>query len=148
MPDRNEQTQATEAVKALSVFLNEPDVESLSANEVRTQLSAIGVNIENAKKRFNSLLVEAKARALLSNAGAQRRAFTEKMAEFRNRFVESGDLRGQIGELLQEIFGEQQDAAVAWRNFDEATDSDLRSMLDDMTLLEELQKDDSPHTDG
>lgn len=148
MPDRNEHTQATDAVKALSEFLNEPDVDSLSEKEVRTQLSAIGVNIQNAKKRFDSLLIEAKGRALLGGAGAQRRAFTERMSEFRSRYVESGDLRAQIRQLLQEVFGERQQAAVAWRNFEQATDSDLRSMLDDLTLLEELEKDDSPHTDG
>lgn len=148
MPDKPEQTQATGAVKALSRFLNESEIDSLSAKEVRTQLSVAGVNMERVKKRFDSLIVEAKGRALLEGASERRQAFMDRMAEFRNRFVEGGDIRVQLSQFLQEVFGDRQEAAVAWRNFERASDSDLRSMLDDMTLLQELEKDDNPRADG
>lgn len=143
MPDQPEPTPATDAVRALAHFLHEPDTDALSQKEIRSQLSAAGVNMENVKKRLSTVLAQAEGRSVLAGARTQRRTFMTRMVALRERLSESGDLRERVRDLVQDAFGDRAEAAVAWRNFEQATDEDLATMLEDLTLLEELEKDDN-----
>jgi hypothetical protein len=144
MPDKPEQTPATDAVKALAYFLHEPDIDDLSQKEIRSRLSAAGVNMELVKKRYETVLAQAAGRALLAGARTQRQSFMARMVELRERLPHVGDVREQIRGFVQDVFGDRAKAAVAWRNFEHATETDLRTMLEDLTLLDELEKDDTP----
>lgn len=143
MPDRPEQTPATDAVRALAQFLYEPETDDLEQKEIVSQLRAAGVNMERLKKRYESVLAEAEGRAVLAKARMRRQLFADRLIKLRERLPEVGDVRTQIREFVQEVFGNRPEAAVAWRNFEEATDEDLRTMLEDLTLLDELERDDS-----
>ena len=143
MPDRPEPTPATDAVKALAHFLYEPDTDDLSQKEIRARLSAAGVNMENVKKSYETVLGQAAGRAVLAGARTQRQSFAARMVELRERLSPVGDVRAQVREFVQDVFGGRGEAAVAWRNFEQATDADLLTMLEDLTLLEELEKDDT-----
>jgi hypothetical protein len=138
-----EQTLATDAVKALACFLHEPDTNNLSQKEIRSELSAAGVSMDAVKKRYETLLAQAAGRAVLAGAKAQRRSFMARMLELRKQLPQGGDVRKQIREFVKDVFGERAEAAVAWRNFEHASDDDLRTMVEDLTLLDELEKDDS-----
>jgi hypothetical protein len=142
MPDRSDPTTATDAVKALAHFLHEPDTDHLSQKEIRSQLCAAGVNMEAVKKRCETVMAQATGRAVLAGARSHRQAFMARMTELRERLPGSGDVREQVRAFVQDVFGSRAEAAVAWRNFEHATDADLLTMLDDLTLLEELEKDD------
>lgn len=143
MPEQPEQTPATDAVKALADFIHTPQTDELSQKDIRTQLSAAGVNMDRVKKRYELLLTQAKGRAVLASARTERQSFMARMVELQDRFAEAGDVRAQVREFVQEVFGDRPEAAVAWRNFEHATDADLRTMVEDLTLLEALEKDDS-----
>ena len=143
MESNAENTPATDAVRALAHFLHEPDTDELTQKEIRADLSAAGVNMETVQKRYAAVLSEAKGRAVLATARDQRRSFGERMQELRARLPEMEDIRSHVRELVQEVFGERPEAAVAWRNFEQATDEDLRTMLEDLTLLDDLEKDDA-----
>jgi hypothetical protein len=80
-------------VKALAQSLHEPDTDALSPKEIRSQLSAAGVNMENVKKRVSTLLAQAEGRAALARAGTQRRTSLTRMVALRHRISETGDLR-------------------------------------------------------
>lgn len=143
MPDRPEPTPATDAVKAIAHFLHEPDSEDLSQKEIRSQLSAAGVNMDVVKKRYETVLSQAAGRAVLAGARTQRRSFMARVVELREQLSQAGNVREQVREFVQDVFGGRTEAAVAWRNFEHATDADLRTMLEDLTLLDELEKDDA-----
>jgi hypothetical protein len=143
MPDRPKPTPATDAVKALAHFLHEPDTDDQSQMEIRSHLSAAGVNMEVVKKRYETVLSQAAGRALLAGARKQRQSFMARMVELRERLPRSRDVREQVREFVQDVFGDRAEAAVAWRNFENATDADLLTMLEDLTLLDDLEKDDT-----
>jgi DNA-binding transcriptional MerR regulator len=143
MADRPEQTPATDAVKTLAQFLHEPETDDLPQKEIVSELRAAGVDIERLKKRYETVLAEAEGRAVLAKARMRRQLFADRLTELRERLPEFGDVRTQIRDFVQEVFGTRPEAAVAWRNFEEATDEDLRTMLEDLTLLDELERDDS-----
>ena len=65
------------------------------------------------------------------------------MVDLRARLPQTGDVRQQIREFVQDVFGGRTEAAVAWRNFEHASDEDIRTMVEDLTLLDELEKNDS-----
>ena len=143
MPDRPKQTPSTDAVRALAKFLHEPETDDLQQEEILSELRAAGVNMERLKARYESVLAEAEGRSVLAKARMGRQLFADRLIKLRERLPEIHDVRTQIRELVQEVFGNRPEAAVAWRNFEEATDEDLRTMLEDLTLLDELEKDDS-----
>lgn len=134
-------TPATDAAKALAHFLHEP--EDLSPSELRSHFSPQDLSIEKLKKRYDALLAQAEGLARLSSASEQRRSFTEKVAKIREQLPSVGNVREYVRQLLSDVFsGGEAQAAVAWRKFEHASDEDLRSMIEDLTLLDELQKDD------
>lgn len=143
MPDRTEQTPATDAVKALAQFLHEPETDDLQQKEIVSELRAAGVNMETVRKRYEIVLAEADGRVVLANARIKRQLFADRMLQLRERLPDAGDVRMQIRAFVQEVFGDRPEATVAWRNFEQATDADLRTMLEDLTLLDELERDDS-----
>lgn len=143
MPDEPKQTPATDAVKALAQFLHEPATDDLQQTEILSELRAAGVNMETVRKRYETVLAEAKGRMVLANARIKRQLFADRMLQLRERLPDTSDVRTQIRAFVQEVFGNRPEAAVAWRNFEQATDADLRTMLEDLTLLDELVRDDS-----
>src|SRR4051812_5854027 len=130
MPERPEPTPATDAAKALAHFLHEPETDDLTQKEIRARLTAAGVNMDTVKKRYESMLAQAEGRAVLGAAKGQRQSFMARMVDLRDRLPTSGDVREQVQQFVQEVFGGRAEAAVAWRNFEHATDADLRSMLE------------------
>jgi len=89
------------------------------------------------------LFTQAEGRAVIAGARSHRQAFTARIVELRERLPQTGDVRQQIREFVQAVFGGRAEAAVAWRNFEHASDEDLRTMAEDLTLLDELEKNES-----
>jgi len=137
-----ENTPATDAVKLLSEFLHEPDFDQLSADEIRVRLKEAHVDIEEVQRRFKAALAQAGGRVALAAAQQRREAFMAKIADLKNQIAGGTELREHLRPLVERLFADSATAAVAWRNFEKATDDDLRSMIEDMSLLEELEKDD------
>lgn len=142
MPDRTEPSPATDAVKALARFLHEPLVDA-RAEEIRGELKRGGVDTNRLKKRFGEALAQAQGRAILSAARVKRESFLTLLSGVRDRLPTITDVRGQVRGIVEQIYGGDQQAAVVWRNFEEATDADLRTMLEDLTLMDEIDRHDS-----
>jgi hypothetical protein len=138
----SQKTPATDAVKALAEFLYEPDLDELSADEIRARLKESKTDVELVRKRFATALAQAKGRIYLTNARERRESFMSRVAELRQQLTSDVNIRERVRDFVQEVFGGEAEAAVAWRNFERATDADLRTMIDDLTLLEDLEKDD------
>jgi hypothetical protein len=139
----SEKTPATDAVKALAEFLYEPDLDELSPDEIRARLKETKTDVELVRKRFATALAQAKGRSHLAEARERRERFMSRVAELRQQLTSDINVRERVRDFVQEVFGGKSEAAVAWRNFERATDADLRTMIDDLTLLEDLDKDDS-----
>ena len=141
MPDSTEPHPATDAVRALARFLNEPS-DDLQANEIRTELKRCGIDTNRLKKRFNEALAQAQGRALLSAARSKRESFLTLLGGARDKLPSIKDAREQVREIVDKIYGTDPQAAVVWRKFEEATDDDLRTMLEDLTLMDEIDRHD------
>lgn len=142
MPNRTEPSPATDAVKALARFLHEPLVDT-RADEIRGELKRGGVDTNRLKKRFGEALAQAQGRAILAAARAKRESFLTLLSGVRDKLPTITDVRGQVRGIVEQIYGGDQQAAVVWRNFEEATDADLRTMLEDLTLMDEIDRHDS-----
>jgi len=138
----SQQTPATDAVKALAEFLYEPDLDALAPEEIRARLKETKTDVEVVRKRFETALAQAKGRIQLAKARERRESFMSRVGELRQQLTSDAHVRERVRDFVQEVFGGKSEAAVAWRNFERATDDDLRTMIDDLTLLEDLEKDD------
>lgn len=148
MPDQSKHTPATDAVKALARFLSEPDVEDRSDEEIRDYLRNANVDINRVRARVAEDLAKARARSALANARCRRESFLDRITGLRLQLTGTTNVREQVRAFLDEVFTGQPDAAVAWRNFEQATDDDLLTMVEDLNLLEELTRQDEPSPPG
>jgi len=138
----SEKTPATDAVKALAEFLHEPELDELSPAEIRARLKETKTDVDLVRKRFATALAQAKGRLHLAKARERRESFALRVAELRQQLTSDINVRERVRDFVQDVFGGKAEAAVAWRNFERATDADLRTIIDDLTLLEDLEKDD------
>ncbi len=119
-----------------------------SAAETRDALSEAGVRAQDVTETIVHLVIRLKKESPFHwrvTAGAMRRELLERM-QSRVR-AETRDLRrNQLLDKVKEAMSRLPHAAadqyaVAFRNFEEATDDDLRSMLEELAILAELEED-------
>lgn len=141
MADNQVRTPATDAVKDLARFLHEPDQAPPPLAEMRVELKRAGFDTNRVEADFRKALEQAKGRARLGELRGRRTPLLVRFTELRERLGSVTDARAAARQIINEVFGGTSEAAVFSRKFEELTDADARTMIEDLTFLEEVERD-------
>jgi hypothetical protein len=138
MPDNKTPTPATDAVKALAWFLYDPEIENEPREQIQAELKNAGIDTKAVMKAASEMVSQAKSRQRLITARERRQRLLMKVAELKAvATYGAAQLRARVKEVLDAEFAGKQEAAVLFRKFQEASDEDLQTLLDDILLLGE-----------
>lgn len=124
-------------------FFEQPPESSLE--ELKEDLRAIGVNPEEEIKWVRNVVAEhlsAAKRQRLLDAARERDSFVKKIQEMKRAATGSrGDILGKIMEIVSTAPANQVAHAQAFfSKLDRVTDSDLKSLLEDLEALQQLEE--------
>lgn len=151
MPDEKQQPSASDMLRALHELIQEPeeDVASKPIKEVQAELARRGIDASPLIASAKQQIAKARADAELASAHAQRARSLERLADLQakiGRFPAA--VRERALAVLVGLSAEQPKVAAAYfSKFEEASDADLQSLLDDLSMLDEPD-DGKNTTDG
>lgn len=138
---KKSESEAAEFLNNLTEFLG--DAEGQNLEDIRKELIEEGVNVDkiitNVKKMVQEKISESK-RAWLKEAPAQLSAMLDKLSTIPSEIPqESSKLR----EIIKTIVGRQEnkELALAFRNFNDLPDDDLKKLYIDYLKLLSLKKE-------
>jgi hypothetical protein len=139
MPDNKTPTPATDAVKALARFLYDPEIENEPREQIQAELKNAGIDTRAVMKAAVEMVYQAKNRQRLVAAHERRQRLLMKIGELKTVAISgAAQLRARVKEVLDAEFAGKQEAAVLFRKFEEASDEDLQTLLDDILLLDDV----------
>jgi hypothetical protein len=147
MGENSSPNTTSEILKALHEFLSEPEVNSLTLplEKINQDLRPEGINTTSLIEQVREKIAKAKAKALFAQAHKRRQYFLEKLknhVETSSRNVPL--LKEQVLEYLSNLFADKPEIVMAYfRKFEEASESDIQSLLEDITLLDRLRANDN-----
>lgn len=119
-----------------------PDESSLSDKEVDAELQRLRIDVRPTWDKIQMALHHRKemecARIKLESAKKKRPSILAKLKSIQTPYLP--DIREQIKQLLEERFTGPRKAAY-FRKLESASDEDLKTLLEDFSLLEEFSKD-------
>lgn len=135
MPDDKQNPKASDILRALHALVREPeeDVTHKPRKEIQDELKRRGLNTAPLVAEVKQQLAKAKANTELASARAKREnTLAQRLQRIQCKIDEAPEaLRKRMLALLS-----AEDPAVAFSKFEEATDDDLRSLLNDLELLD------------
>ena len=136
----NESEKAMTRLDRFASIMSDDGVEAddMDAVQLARYLEAHKVDITEPKRRFNAVLKKAKAEQRLARAKERRLEATKQAKDFliagASSFASVKDkVRAMIGKLQQ---NDPEQAAVYAREFEKATPEDLKTLEEDLLLLE------------
>lgn len=141
MPDEKQQPSSSDMLRALHELIQEPeeDVASKPIKEVQAELARRGINASALIADAKQQIAKARAGAELASAHSQRARSLERLAQLQakiSRFPVA--VRERALAVLSGLAEENPKAAAAYfSRFEEASDADLQSLLDDLSMLDE-----------
>lgn len=141
MPDEQQSHPATDAVKALAQFLHEPNLDTLSPEQIDAELKHAGINCDRVMSRFLSTMEAAEGRTELQAAAQERKSLSQRFADFAARLPTIPNPRAKVREFLEKALAGKPEYAVAFRKFEKATDDDLAELLVELQFLDEMERD-------
>lgn len=143
---KKKKNEAVEFLNNLTEFLG--DAQGQNPVDIRNELIEEGINVDriiiNAKKMVQDKISESK-RAWLKEAPAQRVAMLDKLSDIHLEIpAESSKLREIVKGIVG--LGENRELTIAFRNFNELPDDDLRKLYVDYLKLLSLKKNDEEKT--
>jgi hypothetical protein len=137
--DNNTPTPATDAVRALHLFLiGSEDGETLPAETVRRQLELAHVDINKLSADIRKKISQAQNRLRLTEIAERAQSIPKQVSQsFVDAGAALGDLRRQVQQAIERISSAQPETALVFhRKLEESTDEDLASLLADLKELE------------
>lgn len=133
--------EAAEFLDNFCEFLG--DTDDQTPEEIRAELIAEGINVDkmitNVQSMVKTKISEAK-RAWLRDAPAKRVAILEKLnAIVPETFLSIAEIKENFKQLISS--GENRELALAFRNFNQLTDDDLRKVYTDYLKLISVKKE-------
>jgi len=120
-----------------------PDESSMSDKEVEAELQRLGIDVRPAWDKIQMALHYCKeterARTELMSARKKRPSILAKLNNI--QFPSLPDIREEILKLIHERFTEPERAVYCRKLETSASDEDLKNLLEDILLLDELSKD-------
>ena len=142
MPNEKQQPKASDILRALHDFVREPEVDlaGKSLNEVQDELKRRGIDTAPLIAEVKQQFAKAKANVELAAARSKREcAIRNRLKALQSKIEEAPEaLRKRLLALLS-----AEDPLVAFSKFEEATDNDLQSLLNDLDLLDKPNDKDS-----
>jgi|GEM_PF-4414074 len=135
---------ASEILKDLNIFVqeDEQEIQSMPLHEIVAELKEEGIDTEKLIKEVPNLFKKIKAGEELARASEKRK---ELLAHLKSKISdlakEAALTREELIAKIQGIFnltGEQ--ASAYCRKFEEASDADLESLLEDFMLLDSINE--------
>jgi hypothetical protein len=144
MPNNN-QLKASDILRELHELLQEPelDIAALSLKDVQAELTRRGIDTKPLLTRAKQQLAKAHAEKELSEARNQREGLLQRLNLIKGKLVRTpAILREHILSTLGNLATENPTVAAAYfSKFEEASDDDLQSLMDDLNLLDESGDD-------
>lgn len=142
MPDYLKNSPASDILKTLAHFLHEPDTENLPCAEIRAQLKQSAFDVNRVKMDFRDALDKAKGRARLIEARTKRSPLLARFTELREKLASVSDVKAAARQIFNDVFGATPQAEMFCRKFEELSEDDARTLIEDSALLEEMENDD------
>ena len=148
MPDDKEQFKASDILRELHELLQEPEqnVIAMPLKDVQAELIRRRIDTAPLLKRVKQQLAKAKADAELTLARNQREDALHRLKLLTCKLTGTPSaLRERILSTLGKLsVGNPSVAAAYFNKFEEASDADFQSLLDDLNLLDESDDNKDP----
>jgi hypothetical protein len=146
MAERNTPKNAAELLKALHEFVLEPeeeDITSLPPEKVQPALKAEGIDPTPLVCHVRERLSKMRAQDELSRARTERHQLLDRLQSYREQLVSTPSrVKEQILERLNHLLTTQPSVAQAYfRRFEETSEADMNSLLQDLKMLDEMGND-------
>lgn len=110
--------------------------------QVNEYLKSEGIDPVPLVNHVRQRIAKLKAEQELAQAREQRINYAQKLSSFGEK-ISLADLRDRIQEMIQGLTsGNPELASVYFRKFEEASDSDLESLIEDLSMLDEMARND------
>ncbi len=133
--------EAAEFLKNLCEFLSNTD--DLTPEEVRAELIEEGIDVDKMISKADSMVkakISDEKRAWLREAPAKRISMLEKLNSIApEASLTIADIKDKITQLVKS--GKAKEFALAFRNFNQLSDDDLRKIYSDYIQLLNLKKE-------
>jgi len=141
MPDDNKEPKASDILRALHELIQAPeeDLATKPLEEVRAELKRRGVRTPPLIGRVKEQIAKARADVELAAARKERGRLLEQLDVLQSKL---GDVPAELRERALSVLGMLSSknptaAAAYFSKFEKASDADLRSLLEDLNLLDE-----------
>jgi formate dehydrogenase maturation protein FdhE len=146
MSDETKQPNASDILRCLheSVQLPEQDVSAMPLKDIQAELARRGLDTAPLLSQIKQRLAKARAELEISAARTQREQTLQKMRTLQAKLGEfSVQVRERAMAVLNQLSASNPTAAAAYfSKFENASEADLQSLLDDLSLLDESHDDD------
>jgi hypothetical protein len=141
---------ASELLKALHEFVlgpEEAEVTALPPEEVQAALRVEGMDTTPLVRHVRERLSKIRAQDELSRARIERDQLLQHLQSYRDQLTSAHSrVKEQILERLNHLLvGRPSEAQAYFRKFEETSEADMHSLLQDLKILDEMGND---HADG
>lgn len=136
---------ASDVLRSLHEFVIGPeeDVTKMPIEQVNEYLKSEGIDPVPLVTHVRQRIAKLKAEQELAQAREQRMNYAQRLSSASGKVSLTG-LRDKVQEMIQGLTtGNPELASVYFRKFEEASDDDLESLLEDLSMLEEMAADDA-----
>jgi hypothetical protein len=134
---KKESPKAAEVLKNLNTYLYGPGGREPNAEEARRIAAEAGIDTSKLYQQVREMLASARGKGALARAREKRL----KLLGLR-KALEAGLSKPEILERVKAFFDSNPELAHAYRKFKSAKDSDLKTLLEDINLLEKFIEED------
>lgn len=143
MPANNPKN-ASDILKSLHGFIVSPeeDVTMLPAEQIQQYLKSEGIDTTPLVHQVRQRIGKLKAERELAEARSKRLSCINNLRQPPGG-ASAPTVKEKIQEMIQKLTsGNPELAAVYFRKFEESNDGDLETLLEDLTLLEDMDEED------
>lgn len=140
----NTPKNASDVLRSLHEFVVGPeeDFKEMPIEQVNEYLKSEGIDPVPLVTHVRQRIAKLKAEQELAQAREKRMNYSQKTSSHSDQISLTG-LRDMVQEMIQSLTaGNPAMASVYFRKFEEASDDDLESLLEDLSLLDEMARDD------
>lgn len=141
----NTPKNASDVLRSLHEFIIGPeeDVTKMPIEQVHEYLKSTGIDPAPLVTHVRQRIMKLKAEQELAQAREKRMNYAQRLTSYGEKISLAG-LKEKIQDMIQGLTtGNPELASVYFRKFEGASDSDLESLLEDLSMLEEMVVDDA-----
>jgi len=146
MDKREPQKKATEIIKDLITFLDEAegesdDIRTMPLSEITAELSEEGIDASSFTAMIKHKMSKIEAKEKLTEAHKKHAILLDLVRASGSNMVDSYNKTDFIKHLRKLVGASQKEALAYYRKFTKNNAADLKTLLDDLSLLDKLNSD-------